>query len=181
MRAARTPPDPAPITKKSTSNAILTPLCPPARLKRRSGLEIDALLLHRRAGLLKDVGRQLFAPGSGDVRKVLKKDRGDLDILSARGTIEEGRDLGDVLLGHLRSEQALRLGVDLLRGQIEFGLNGFQSRSERIPDLRPSPGDVRLELLHHAGNDDRDRLLEADRAEDLVGGGYGRRRRRRGR
>src|ERR1700678_2828458 len=99
MRAARTPPDPAPITKKSTSNAILTPLCPPARMKR-AWLEIDALLLHLRTGALEDVRRQLFAPGSGDVGKVLKKDRSDLDILPARGTIEEGRHLGNVLLGH---------------------------------------------------------------------------------
>src|ERR1700690_4556802 len=129
MRAARTPPDPAPITKKSTSNAILTPLCPPARMKR-AWLEIDALLLHLRAGALKDVGRQLFAPGSGDVGKVLKKDRRDLDIFLARGTIEEGGDLSDVLLGHQRGEHTLRLDVSLPRGLIEFGLNDFQSRSE---------------------------------------------------
>src|SRR6202020_262685 len=127
MRAARTPPDPAPITKKSTSNAILTPLCPRPRMKR-AWLEIDALLLHLRAGALEDVGRQLFAPGSGDVGKLLKKDRSDLDVFLARGTIKESRDLGDILLGHLRGEQGRRLAVGLFRGLIEFGLNRFQGR-----------------------------------------------------
>src|ERR1700734_3216058 len=105
MRAARTPPEPAPMTKKSTSNPIVQPPCPRPGTKR-TWLEIDALLLHCGARALKDVRRQLFAPGSGDVGKVLKKDRGDLDIFLARGTIEEGRDLGDVLLGHERREQA---------------------------------------------------------------------------
>src|SRR3984957_10134911 len=180
MRAARTPPEPAPMTKKSTSNAIVQPPCPRPGTKR-AWLEIDALLLHRGARALKDVRRQLFAPGSGEVGKVLNKDRGDLFIFLARGTIKESRDLGDLLLGHLRGEHALRLDVGLPGGLIEFRLNGLQSRSQRISDLRPRPGDVCFELLHHAGNDDRDRLLEANRIEDPIGGRDGNRRRRRGR
>src|ERR1700733_9585650 len=134
MRADRTPPDPAPITKKSTSNAITQPLCRQAKAKR-AWLEIDPLLLHVRAGALKDVRRQLFAPGSGDVGKLLKKDRSDLDVFLARGTIKECRDLGDILLGHLRGEQGRRLAVGLFRCLIEFRLNRFQGRPQRIPDL----------------------------------------------
>ena len=95
-------------------------LCAPEPETKRACLEIDALFLHRRAGALKDVGRQLFAPGSGDVAEILEEDRGDLNIFLACGTIKEGRDLGDVLLRHLRGKQALRLDVGLL------------SRSDRI-------------------------------------------------
>ena len=72
-------------------------LCRPVRQKRAT-LEIDPFFLHFCPRALEDVLRQLFAPGSGDVAKVLKKDRSDLDIFLARGTIKEGRDLGDVLL-----------------------------------------------------------------------------------
>src|SRR5580698_5407198 len=126
MRAARTPPDPAPITNKSTSNAIRSASRDPSLRRNAPGLKVDALLLHLGSRALEDVRRQLFAPGSGDVAKVLNKDRGDLDIFFARRTIKEGRDRDDVLLGHFRGEQALRLDVGLLRGFIEFGLNRLQ-------------------------------------------------------
>src|SRR5580693_5565580 len=97
------PPARRPTRRRSRRNRRRKPsfsLYGPQPEIERAWLEIDALLLHLRAGSLKDVGRQLFAPVSGDVGKVLKKDRGDLDIFLARGTIEEGRDLSDVLLGH---------------------------------------------------------------------------------
>src|SRR5437764_1010999 len=93
MRAARTPPEPAPITKKSTSNAIVQPPVRPVRDKS-VWLEIDALLLHRGARPLEDLRRQLFAPRARDVAKILNEDRRDLHIFLARRTVEEGRDLG---------------------------------------------------------------------------------------
>src|ERR1700753_626813 len=139
MRAARTPPDPAPITKKSTSNAIVLPYGPQPGMER-AWLEIDALLLHLGSRTLKDVLRQLFAPSSGDVAKVLKKDRSDLNIFLAGGTIKEGRYLDDIRLRHLRSEQSLRLKIGLLGGLIACGFERLLGCALRIPDLRSRPG-----------------------------------------
>src|SRR5580658_5822718 len=71
MRAARTPPDPAPMTKKSTSKAM-------AHALRRfrfalANLKIDPLFLHLLAGAREDVDRQLLAPRIGDGAELLKK------------------------------------------------------------------------------------------------------------
>ena len=46
----------------------------------------------------------------------------------------------------------------------------LQRRAQGIPDLGPSPRDVCFQLRHHARNDDRDRLLEADDPENRVRG-----------
>src|SRR5271170_2113107 len=116
MRAARTPPDPAPMTKKSTSKAMGLTLSAAARERLPASLELDALLLHFLAGADHDVGRQLIAPGRGDAGQLLQKDRRDRDIILARRAFEEGRDVGQLFLGHFRSEQRRRLVVCLTRG-----------------------------------------------------------------
>src|SRR5277367_5561569 len=173
IRAALTPPDPAPMTKKSTSKAMVDAL-----RRATSILELDALLLHFLTRAHNDVRRQLVAPGRLETGEPLQKNRGYRDIFLARWTVEERGDIGKLLLGHFRREQRRRLVVCLPRRRVEFGLNRLQGRAQRILDFRPGPGDVGFELRHHAGNDERNRLLDADVAEDLVGGGDGGWRRR---
>ena len=143
-----------------------------------ASLELDALLLHFLAGAHKDVGRQLVAPGRGDVGELLQKDRLTATYFLPAGLSKKAATSAISFSDICEARSVAASSYVCCARLVEFGLNRSQGLAQRILDFRPGPGDVGFELRHHAGNDERNRLLDADVAEDRVGGGDGGRRRR---
>src|SRR5260370_23283259 len=170
-RAARTPPDPAPMTKKSTSKAMDRALSRDSAPGSPAGLELDALFLHLIARAREDVGRQLLPPWPSDRGKLLQEDWLGREVFLARRAVEERGDLLELLFRHLGSEKSRRLVEGLLRGLVELGLDRAQRLAQAVPDFGTSVGHVALEFGHHARNNQCDRLLDADFAEDHASGG----------
>src|SRR5581483_10260041 len=87
-RAARTPPEPAPITNKSTSSLIPSPGASAVRL------EIVALLLHLRAHAVHHLFGELIGPLLDPAEAVVENPGFLLDDLpSERGAVEGERVL----------------------------------------------------------------------------------------
>src|SRR5271165_2323098 len=160
IRAARTPPDPAPMTKKSRSKAMTRALW--------TALEVDALLLHLPARLRHNVGGELVAPGSDHVLKVLEEYWLDREIFPARRAREESGDVLKLLFGHGEREQRLDFLVSQLRRLVELGLDRDQGLPKAVSDLRARRREVFLELGHHRRHSLGDGLLDAHGDQKLV-------------
>src|SRR5690348_13301521 len=105
MRAARTPPEPAPITNKSTSCPAIAYASPDLS----AGLSSGAAGSHRVAPLLQFIahlrrhfGRELVGPVLGEVHAVVHDDRLLGEHLLACRRLIEGEDLLELLLGEVR-------------------------------------------------------------------------------
>ena len=131
MRAARTPPDPAPMTKKSTSKAMAHALRRDP-LRAFGNLEIDALLLHLLTGARKDVGRQLLGARIGNGAELLEEYRLGCKIFLADLDCRRRRRPPRSPFPTSASEQRRRLREGLLRALIELGLNGPRRVSRRL-------------------------------------------------
>src|SRR5947208_6333530 len=90
--AARTPPDPAPITKRSTSV-----IQAPSRIGRRS--EIVALLLHLGAHPAHHLFGELVGPLLDAAETVVEEFRLLIDDLAAQRRLVEGERVLELLLG----------------------------------------------------------------------------------
>src|SRR5579862_3416489 len=106
MRAARTPPEPPPMTNRSTSKSDM--------------LHIVSALLHFGAHAIHDVDRQIVGPFGGAVHGIFDGLRLLDDHLLADGGLVERQDLLQLGLGEMRRIGASG-GVDHLAGaSVEF-------------------------------------------------------------
>src|SRR5208337_3662322 len=125
-------------------------------------LEVDALLLHLLSRPRHDIGRQLLAPRPGERRELLQEDRLGGQVSLAGGAVEESGDVLQLLVGHLRGEELGRLSVQMLSALVELRLDRLQRLAEAVLYLGARAGHVVFELGHHARDDERNRLLDAD-------------------
>src|SRR4051794_27760804 len=107
MRAARTPPDPPPMTKRSTSNSAISPLPGKRRLDRLVALL--HLVLEFFVHQFGKIHRPLLHPGHA----LLNGARFVREQLLAEGSLVEGHDILQLLLGEFG-------GVDLRHAVADF-------------------------------------------------------------
>src|SRR5262249_5913031 len=118
MRAARTPPDPAPITRRSTSCAAITT---PADRAASGASQIVTPLLHFVAEPCHHLVIDLSRPGFGALQALVDHDRllGG-EFLADRGLIERD-ELLELGFGELLGIEPRDLVDDLIASRRKFG------------------------------------------------------------
>src|SRR5262245_50124414 len=138
MRPARTPPEPAPMTKRSTSGIANSSPNPRSDPKSRTpGLDLVTPPLHLRAELGNDFVSKLVPPSLHILGALVENDRLLRDDLTAERRLVEREHILELLLGEprciepgalvddfgdTRGQLGAQLGGDLVEGPAEHGV-----------------------------------------------------------
>src|ERR1043165_10043427 len=128
MRAARTPPEPPPITKRSQSKSAMT--------AAQARLEIMALFLHLGAEAIHPLLADLASPLLNIFERLIEHLRLDTRHLLAQRRLVEGEHVLQFLLGETVGIELRRIAHELVAARRKFGAQLGGNVVEVLGELR---------------------------------------------